>query len=694
MQSEKCIRVHFPDQTSTTLKIDRTDTVAYVRKIILGRNYGDQNGIAPRRLFVVDSSGNQTCERMLDDDECPLEIQEKVRRSGRLNGFLFVLKTPLSESPDGIDSDVSSEEDFFSAELQSQSSLSQDFSGCLKKRENGQRSWRTRWFVLRGDDLFYYKNQNSRDPIATVLISDAFVREECMPGLEHIFSINTKQKLVYMQAEHREEMLSWIRVLWRDDFDNQIICEMQQQMESVEFCVAVKDEVVESLMGTLDGVMSLPNGCAWLCQFASEQHSDNLISFIKDEIKFKEMFDIQSSNGKLESAARSVFESVLIIEANLGNSIDSSTISSINTAVMDSSFTKDMFSLAIAAVKDHINHLLFPSFLRSNHCQNAMLGVPHPSLSRNGVSIPSTIPEYAAVGSYSEIDFPQMPSKSIQRRSHSETNILRSLGGQHRKSNERLSLSEDFSDRDLGLSSDADPTKLTTFSATKITTDMDVPSRWSLKSRGIFSPGSNSDRTSQESIGVSLFSSERISSQRNSESISSQTIDSLGLDRRRTDSTESIGDPLSVSNARPTVRSVRSATSNELDLLSRASPRVRGVSVSDSVRSAPSNGDQPIRKRRNSVERLLDEMSIDTDLPAGLDLDGLTVDSPVGTSLFDDDFLQNQDNSTQSDPFARTVSDTVDLASKLEMYIGDTKSDDVSEKLNYDSDTSDHWLGS
>eukprot|EP01083_Nonionella_stella_P077990 213206_1 len=625
MQSEKCIRVHFPDQTSTTLKIDRTDTVAYVRKIILGRNYGDQNGIAPRRLFVVDSSGNQTCERMLDDDECPLEIQEKVRRSGRLNGFLFVLKTPLSESPDGIDSDVSSEEDFFSAELQSQSSLSQDFSGCLKKRENGQRSWRTRWFVLRGDDLFYYKNQNSRDPIATVLISDAFVREECMPGLEHIFSINTKQKLVYMQAEHREEMLSWIRVLWRDDFDNQIICEMQQQMES---------------------------------------------------------------------AARSVFESVLIIEANLGNSIDSSTISSINTAVMDSSFTKDMFSLAIAAVKDHINHLLFPSFLRSNHCQNAMLGVPHPSLSRNGVSIPSTIPEYAAVGSYSEIDFPQMPSKSIQRRSHSETNILRSLGGQHRKSNERLSLSEDFSDRDLGLSSDADPTKLTTFSATKITTDMDVPSRWSLKSRGIFSPGSNSDRTSQESIGVSLFSSERISSQRNSESISSQTIDSLGLDRRRTDSTESIGDPLSVSNARPTVRSVRSATSNELDLLSRASPRVRGVSVSDSVRSAPSNGDQPIRKRRNSVERLLDEMSIDTDLPAGLDLDGLTVDSPVGTSLFDDDFLQNQDNSTQSDPFARTVSDTVDLASKLEMYIGDTKSDDVSEKLNYDSDTSDHWLGS
>ncbi|XP_063566170.1 rho GTPase-activating protein 22 isoform X14 [Gorilla gorilla gorilla] len=71
-------------------------------------------------------------------------------------------------------------------------------AGWLKKQRSIMKNWQQRWFVLRGDQLFYYKDKDEIKPQGFISLQGTQVTE-LPPGPEdpgkHLFEISPEQKL-------------------------------------------------------------------------------------------------------------------------------------------------------------------------------------------------------------------------------------------------------------------------------------------------------------------------------------------------------------------------------------------------------------------------------------------------------------------------------------------------------------------
>ncbi|GAB5578560.1 rho GTPase-activating protein 22 isoform X5 [Prionailurus iriomotensis] len=65
--------------------------------------------------------------------------------------------------------------------------------GWLKKQRSIMKNWQPRWFVLRGDQLFYYKDKDETKPQGFISLQGTRVTE-LLPGPEdagkHLFEIS------------------------------------------------------------------------------------------------------------------------------------------------------------------------------------------------------------------------------------------------------------------------------------------------------------------------------------------------------------------------------------------------------------------------------------------------------------------------------------------------------------------------
>ncbi|XP_067566357.1 rho GTPase-activating protein 22 isoform X7 [Pseudorca crassidens] len=66
-------------------------------------------------------------------------------------------------------------------------------AGWLKKQRSIMKNWQQRWFVLRGDQLFYYKDKDESKPQGFISLQGTQVTE-LLPGPEdpgkHLFEIS------------------------------------------------------------------------------------------------------------------------------------------------------------------------------------------------------------------------------------------------------------------------------------------------------------------------------------------------------------------------------------------------------------------------------------------------------------------------------------------------------------------------
>jgi len=102
------------------------------------------------------------------------------------------------------------------------------YEGYLYKRSSGvRRDWKRRWFSLRGDKLWYYRQWSDSDPRPICDMMLCTVREVTShPELRCCFEIISPHKRPYMlQAINREEMNTWIAAIRRA-----IEIQLQQQM--------------------------------------------------------------------------------------------------------------------------------------------------------------------------------------------------------------------------------------------------------------------------------------------------------------------------------------------------------------------------------------------------------------------------------------------------------------------------------
>ncbi|ORZ36679.1 hypothetical protein BCR44DRAFT_1460377 [Catenaria anguillulae PL171] len=86
-------------------------------------------------------------------------------------------------------------------------------SGWLEKRGDKQRSrWKRRWFVLRGGQLAFYKDEQEYSPMGIINTADIHsVTAIAMSNKhEHVMAIVTRKKTLYLDAAARVELEAWL----------------------------------------------------------------------------------------------------------------------------------------------------------------------------------------------------------------------------------------------------------------------------------------------------------------------------------------------------------------------------------------------------------------------------------------------------------------------------------------------------
>ncbi|XP_049553113.1 rho GTPase-activating protein 22 isoform X7 [Orcinus orca] len=105
-------------------------------------------------------------------------------------------------------------------------------AGWLKKQRSIMKNWQQRWFVLRGDQLFYYKDKDESKPQGFISLQGTQVTE-LLPGPEdpgkHLFEISpggagerekvpANPEALLLMASSQRDMEDWVqairRVIW------------------------------------------------------------------------------------------------------------------------------------------------------------------------------------------------------------------------------------------------------------------------------------------------------------------------------------------------------------------------------------------------------------------------------------------------------------------------------------------------
>ncbi|KAM7391391.1 hypothetical protein PAMP_022085 [Pampus punctatissimus] len=112
-----------------------------------------------------------------------------------------------------------------------------DKTGFLFKKGERNTAYHRRWFVLKGNMLFYFEERDSREPIGVIVLEGCTV-ELCESAEEFAFAIKfdcAKARVYKMAAENQAAMESWVKALSRASFDYMrlVVKELERQLEEI-----------------------------------------------------------------------------------------------------------------------------------------------------------------------------------------------------------------------------------------------------------------------------------------------------------------------------------------------------------------------------------------------------------------------------------------------------------------------------
>lgn len=117
-----------------------------------------------------------------------------------------------------------------------------DKTGFLFKKGERNTAYHRRWFVLKGNMLFYFEERDSREPIGVVVLEGCTV-ELCESAEEFAFAIKfdcARARVYKMAAESQAAMESWVKALSRASFDYMrlVVRELERQLEEIQEAAA------------------------------------------------------------------------------------------------------------------------------------------------------------------------------------------------------------------------------------------------------------------------------------------------------------------------------------------------------------------------------------------------------------------------------------------------------------------------
>lgn len=128
-----------------------------------------------------------------------------------------------------------------------------DKTGFLFKKGERNTAYHRRWFVLKGNMLFYFEERDSREPIGVIVLEGCTV-ELCESAEEFAFAVKfdcAKARVYKMSAESQAAMESWVKALSRASFDYMrlVVKELERQLEEIQDAAGVFVAGVGGLQG-------------------------------------------------------------------------------------------------------------------------------------------------------------------------------------------------------------------------------------------------------------------------------------------------------------------------------------------------------------------------------------------------------------------------------------------------------------
>ncbi|XP_009002878.4 sesquipedalian-1 [Callithrix jacchus] len=112
-----------------------------------------------------------------------------------------------------------------------------DNAGFLYKKGGRHAAYHRRWFVLRGNMLFYFEDAASREPVGVIILEGCTV-ELVEAAEEFAFAVRfagTRARTYVLAAESQAAMEGWVKALSRASFDylRLVVRELEQQLAAV-----------------------------------------------------------------------------------------------------------------------------------------------------------------------------------------------------------------------------------------------------------------------------------------------------------------------------------------------------------------------------------------------------------------------------------------------------------------------------
>jgi hypothetical protein len=205
-------------------------------------------------------------ENILEPDDLPLQVLEMLENSGRSGEFEFVIKRSRFK----VTGSAGKRSEAFS-KLYSEAAGAIR-SGLLEIYVERMKRWKTRWFVLQDDRLYYYRSHLEMNPLGFIPLRDSTVRivsacnvqkrmrrkswndfKEFVPAVDVDYETNDKMcieidttnALCHLSAPNIVEMDAWINDIIVQSSAHQVNFHFEDISTRVEIQEAQKENFFE-----------------------------------------------------------------------------------------------------------------------------------------------------------------------------------------------------------------------------------------------------------------------------------------------------------------------------------------------------------------------------------------------------------------------------------------------------------------
>ena len=129
-----------------------------------------------------------------------------------------------------------------------------DKEGYLEKRGDFSKNFQRRWFVLKGNLLFYFEKKQDKEPLGLIVLEACSVQMSSQAKHAFEISFDGQGSRVYvMTADNDEDMQSWIKVISHSSYEymRSIVDELQRRVNLLTSSSKLDQEAAASGMSQL-----------------------------------------------------------------------------------------------------------------------------------------------------------------------------------------------------------------------------------------------------------------------------------------------------------------------------------------------------------------------------------------------------------------------------------------------------------